>query len=210
MRVSYKMNKIKSRILSISTTVLYLIPIFQYVPCTAIWFGIMSVPLITYLGFFFQNPNIFVYDFNFLSEAHGFYLVIFGLILYVYSLVYQLTHRKQLIRTGPYKFMRHPQYIAMIITTLGLTLVTFETSPVFNFNLGNLNSYTIIFYIWIGEVLAYIILGKIEDFALKAKYGDEFLDYANNVSFMIPSLKLKKTKLNKKYQINIMESKDDF
>ena len=191
--MSHKRNNTKSRIISIFTSISsYLIPIYQYVPCTAIWFGIMSVPFITYLGFFFQNPNILAYDFNFLSKAHGFYSVIFGLILYIYSLIYQLTHRKQLIRTGPYKYVRHPQYISIIITTLGLTLVTFETSPVFNFNLGNLNGYTIIFYIWIGEVIAYIILGKIEDFALKAKYGDEFIEYKNTVFFLFPTIKLKK------------------
>lgn len=193
-----KRNKTKSRIISIFTSISsYLIPIYQYVPCTAIWFGIMSVPFITYLGFFFQNPNILAYDFNFLSKAHGFYFVIFGLILYIYSLIYQIAHRKQLIRTGPYKYLRHPQYTAMIIITLGLTLVAFETSPVFNFNLGNLNGYTIIFYIWIGEVLAYIILGKIEEIALNAKYGDQFLNYANNVSFMFPFLKLKRIKIER-------------
>jgi len=32
-------------------------------------------------------------------------------------------------------------------------------------------------FICIGEVLAYIILGKIENFALKDKYCDEFLEY---------------------------------
>ena len=194
----HKRIKTKSRIISIFTSISsYLIPIYQYVPCTAIWFGIMSVPFITYLGFFFQNPNILAYDFNFLSKAHGFYFVIFGLILYVYSLIYQIAHRKQLIRTGPYKYLRHPQYTAMIIITLGLTLVAFETSPVFNFNLGNLNGYTIIFYIWIGEVLAYIILGKIEEIALNAKYGDQFLNYANDVSFMFPFLKLKRNKIKR-------------
>lgn len=196
--MNHKRNKTKSRIISIFTSISsYLIPIYQYVPCTAIWFGIMSVPFITYLGFFFQNPNILAYDFNFLSKAHGFYFVIFGLILYIYSLIYQIAHRKQLIRTGPYKYLRHPQYTAMIIITLGLTLVAFETSPVFNFNLGNLNGYTIIFYIWIGEVLAYIILGKIEEIALNAKYGDQFLNYANEVSFMFPFLKLKRNKIER-------------
>jgi len=50
---------------------------------------------------------------------------------------------------------------------------------------------------WIGEVIAYIILGKIEDFALKAKYGAEFLDYSNNASFMIPFLKIKRDKIEK-------------
>ena len=196
--MSHKRNNTKSRIISIFTSISsYLIPIYQYVPCTAIWFGIMSVPFITYLGFFFQNPNILIYDFNFLSKAHGFYLVIFGLILYIYSLIYQLTHRKQLIRTGPYKYIRHPQYLAFIIITFGFTLITFETSPVFNFDIGNLNGYTVIFYIWIGEVLAYIVLGKIEDIALKAKYGDQFSEYVNDVLFMVPSLKLKRYKTNK-------------
>jgi len=167
------------------------------VPCTAIWFGIMSVPLITYLEFFFQNPKIIKYDFDFLTKTHGFYFVLFGLIIYIYSLIYQLTHRKQLIRTGPYKYVRHPQYIAFIIITLGLTIVTFDTSPVFNFDLGSLNGYTFIFYVWIGELLAYIILAKIEEIALKAKYGDEFLEYAENVSFMIPFLNSKRNKIEK-------------
>jgi len=193
--MSLKRNKIKIRISSISTSISsFLIPFFQYVPCTAIWFGIMSVPLITYLEFFFQNPEILLYDFEFLSDTHGFYFVLFGIILYIYSLIYQLSHRKQLIRTGPYKYVRHPQYIAFIIITLGLTIVTFDTSPVFNFDLGSLNGYTFIFYVWIGELLAYIILAKIEEIALKAKYGDEFLEYADDVPFMFPLLRLKRNK----------------
>ena len=196
--MSLKRNKIKIKISSISTSISsFLIPIFQYVPCTAIWYGIMSVPLITYLGIFFQNPHILRYDFNFLSESYGFLFVIFGLTLYFYALIYQLTHRRQLIRTGPYKYVRHPQYIAFIVITFGLTSVTFQTSPVFNFDIGDLNGYTIIFYIWIGELLAYIILAKIEEIALKAKYGEEFLEYAENVSFMIPFLKSKRNKIEK-------------
>ncbi|MFX1375107.1 MAG: methyltransferase family protein [Promethearchaeota archaeon] len=190
-----KRNKIVLKISSISTSISsFLIPIFQYVPCTTIWFGIMSVPLISYLGFFFQNPKILKYDYNFLSGSYGFYFVIFGFILYFYALIYQLTHRKQLIRTGPYKYVRHPQYIAFILITLGLTAVSFQTSPIFKFDLGDLNGYTMIFYIWIAEVLAYIILAKIEDIALKAKYGDEFLEYVKDVPFMFPFLRVKRNK----------------
>jgi protein-S-isoprenylcysteine O-methyltransferase Ste14 len=167
------------------------------VPCTAIWFGIMSVPFITYLGFFFQNPEILIYDLNFLVRTHGFYLILIGIMMYITSLIYQITHRKQLIQTGPYKFVRHPQYIAFIIITFGLTLIAFQTSPVFNFNIGNLNSYMVLLYIWIAEVIAYIVLAKIEEFALKARYGQEFLEYVNKVPFMIPFLKLKRYKIKK-------------
>ena len=189
---------IKGKISSISTSISsFLIPIFQYVPVTGVWFGIMSVPLIAYLSLYFQNPGILIYDLNFLFRTYEIYIVLLGLTLYVISLIYQLTHRKQLIQTGPYKYVRHPQYLAFIIMTFGMTLIAFQTSPIFNFNFGYLNAYTVLLYIWIGEVLAYIILAKIEEIALKAKYGDEFLEYANNVAFMIPFLKLKRYKTEK-------------
>lgn len=188
-------DKIKGKVSSISTSISsFLIPIFQYVPCTAVWMGIMSVPFFAYLSLYFQNPGIFIYDLNFLFRTHEIYIVLFGLTLFIFSLIYQLTHRKQLIRTGPYKYLRHPQYIAFIIMTFGMTLIAFQTSPIFNFNLGYLNGYTVLLYIWIGEVLAYIVLAKIEEIALKAKYGDKFSEYANDVAFMIPFLKLKRNK----------------
>ncbi|MFX1419197.1 MAG: methyltransferase family protein [Promethearchaeota archaeon] len=183
-------NKITSFITSISSI---LIPIFQYVPCTAIWFGIMSVPLISYLAFFFQNPGILLSDLNFIFRSYEIYITLLGFMVYITSLIYQLTHRKQLIRTGPYRYVRHPQYIAIIIMTFGMTLLVFKTSPIVYFAL-NIDVYSFMLLIWVGEVIAYIILAKIEDYALKAKYGDEFLDYVNQVSFMIPFLKIKRNK----------------
>ncbi|MFX0105949.1 MAG: methyltransferase family protein [Candidatus Hodarchaeota archaeon] len=188
-------NKIKNKIISIFTSISsILIPIFQYVPCTTIWFGIMSVPLIAYLSFFFQNPGILSYDIQFTLRNHAFYFVLFGFICFIYSLIYQLTHRNQLIRTGPYKYVRHPQYLSFIIITFGMTVIAFQTSPIFYFELYYIDGNTFLFYIWVLEVLAYIILGKIEDVSLKAKYGDEFLDYENNVSFLFPFLKIKRNR----------------
>jgi protein-S-isoprenylcysteine O-methyltransferase Ste14 len=73
-----------------------------------------------------------------------------------------------------------------------MSLIVFQTAPVVIFNPFNLGGYIVIFYTWIGEVLAYIILGKIEDMALESKYGEEFLKYKNTVSFMFPTIKLKK------------------
>ena len=189
-----KKGKIINKLTSIATSISsVIIPIFQYVPCTAIWFGIMSVPLISYLVFFFQNPGILVSDLNFIFNSYEIYITLLGLMFYIASLLYQLTHRKQLIRTGPYKYVRHPQYTALIIMTFGMTLIVFKTSPIIDFAL-NVDAYSFIFLIWIGEVLAYIFLAKIEDYALKAKYGDEFLDYVNHVSFMIPFPKIKRNK----------------
>ena len=191
--MSRNYNKLKHKISSISTSVTsILIPFYQYVPCISIWFGIMSVPLVSYLALFFQYPNILLIDIQFLTRSYGFNIVLFGFILFIYTVVYQLTHRKQLMLTGTYKYVRHPQYLSFIIMTLGMTLVAFQTGPVFDFPVYNVDGHAIIFLIWIGEVLAYIFLGKIEELALKAKYGDKFLEYANKVSFMIPFFKIKK------------------
>ncbi|MFX1355430.1 MAG: hypothetical protein ACFFGP_15865, partial [Promethearchaeota archaeon] len=55
-----------------------------------------------------------------------------------------------------------------------------------------LDAYSMILIIWILEVLAYILLAKIEDFALKNKFGDEYIAYQNSVGFMIPRITLKK------------------
>jgi len=186
-------NKIKNRIEIVFTRISsIMIPIFQFVPATAIWRGIMSIPFITYLAFFFQNPGILKYDIQFLFKTHGIYITFFGFIFFIFALVYQLTHRNQLIRQGPYNYVRHPQYLGFIIMTFGMTSVAFQTYPIFNFDPYYISGYTIIFYIWITEILAYVFLGKIEDIALKAKYGDEFLEYVNNVPFMFPTIKLKK------------------
>ena len=189
----FKRRKIKRKIEAISTRVCsILIPVFQYVPCLSVWRGIMSVPLLTYLIFFFQYPKMLLTDFHFLFQHHGIYFIILGFWLFVYSVIFQLTHRKQLIRTGPYKYIRHPQYLAIIFITFGMTLIVFQTTPVINFNPFHPYDYIVIFYTWIGEVLAYIILGKIEDIALESKYGEEYLKYKNTVSSMFPTIKLKK------------------
>jgi len=196
-RMNFERSKIKRKIEATTTRVSSIsIPIFQYVPCLTIWRGIMSVPLITYLSFFFQNPKILSTDYHFLFQNHGIYFIIFGFWLFVYSIIFQLTHRKQLIRTGPYKYVRHPQYLAFILMTFGMTIIVFQTTPVVDFNPFFLGGYTVIFYTWIIEVLAYVILGKIEDIALKSKYGDDFIDYRNTVFFMFPTIKLKKNNLN--------------
>ena len=170
-----------------------LIILAQYVPCASIWFGIMSIPFISYLFFFFQYPSILQHDLIFFLGFHGTYITYFGLTLFLYCIIYQIFHRKQLIKTGPYRLVRHPQYVALIMLTFGLTSLSLHTSPIFPLFIPlDFNRYLIIFYIWLAEVMVYIFLAKVEDLALKAKYGDEYIEYANKVGFMIPRLNLKR------------------
>ncbi|TFG19795.1 MAG: hypothetical protein EU533_06520 [Promethearchaeota archaeon] len=171
-----------------------IIPIFQYVPTASIWHGIMSIPLISYLIFFFQDPSIFQSDLSFFDFYFGTVIAFFGLGLYLYCLIYQLIHRKKLIQTGPYRIIRHPQYLSLIILISGLTAISFQTTPITISDPYDRYSYLIVFIIWIVEVLAYITLAKMEEISLKARYGQDFMKYIKKVPFMYPFLRLGKNR----------------
>ncbi len=183
-------STIKNSIITISSL---LIPVFQYIPCASIWFGVMSIPLITYFTYFLSNPQIAMHDFEFFL-SYGFpwsVMALFGALFFIYSIVYQLIHRKELIRKGPYKYVRHPQYLGIIIMTLGLTMISLNTSPIFPFNNEFSYGNSLLVFIWFIEVIAYIILAKIEDYSLRRKYGKSFIEYENSVGFIIPILTIK-------------------
>ena len=189
--MNFKNNEIKNKTIAVSTrTFSFLIPIFQYVPCTAVWFGIMSVPIITYIFFFFQDPTIITSDIQFLFRSYGTYITLFGIVIFSYAFIYQLTHRKQLLTRSIYNYTRNPQYLGFIILTLGMTLVVFNTSPIINITIPNFNHKAFIFTIWIGQTFAYIFLAKIEEIALKAKYQEVYTEYKNNTPFLLPFIKI--------------------
>jgi protein-S-isoprenylcysteine O-methyltransferase Ste14 len=108
------LNKFKEGILKV---IGYLVPVFQYIPNASIWKGIMSLPLIGYLIAFFQNPSILLRDFYFFFRYPGIYIIFLGTLFFIYSLIYQIIHRKELIKKGPYKYIRHPQYVSIIISS---------------------------------------------------------------------------------------------
>jgi len=188
-------EKIKKIALTISA---FLIPIFQYVPCASIWRGIMSIPLITYLIFFISQPDMIICDFQIFFT--GSFPVIGGLILFLYSFIYLYRHNNGIIETGPYKYLRHPQYLGIIVMTLVLTLLSLNTSPIMPITLNEQVAHIIIVFIWLAEVFVYIILAKIEELYLKSKFGEIYLNYSNKVPFIIPFMKFIRKKKIKKYK----------
>jgi len=182
-------DKIKSSIREFFITIGWLlIPIFQYIPCASIWFGIMSLPLIGYLSIFLTNPTIVIYDLEFFL-GYGYpwsYFAIISGILFIYSLAYQLVNHKELILKGPYMYSRHPQYLAIILMTFSLTMISLNTSPVNPFVSISPYRKDYIMLIWIFELIAYIFLAKLEEFWLSKKYGNHYNEYKKRVSFMIP------------------------
>lgn len=184
-----RFDKIKSSIREFFITIGWLlIPIFQYIPCASIWFGIMSLPLIGYLSIFLTNPTIVLYDLEFFwgyGYPWSFFALVSG-ILFVYSLGYQLVNHKKLILKGPYKYSRHPQYLAIILMTFSLTMISLNTSPINPFGSSIPYRKDYLVFIWILEVFAYILLAKLEEFWLNKRYGNHFSEYKKHTSFMVP------------------------
>ena len=163
--------------------------------------GLMTLPFATYLLMFFMNLpcslvdvlSAFFAPFPILIPERAF--IIIGLFLLVYSVAYLRIKRKVgLVTSGPYRLIRHPQYLGMILTTLGLT--SWSVWILNNtFGVGFLSpSQTIC--VWFVELLAYIFLAHIKELFLSRNYGKIFSDYRSQVPFLIPFLKTNRKDLD--------------
>jgi len=110
----------------------------------------------------------------------GFFLFTSGL----YHLVKGKRDGIDIIQTGPYKFIRHPQNLGILLIALPFALYI----PGFN-DLG----------IRIGEILSWTLFGffliiysYFEEYKLNKKYLEEFRNYQIHTGFFIPKLNLQK------------------
>ncbi len=154
----------------------------------------MTLPFVTYLIAFFTNLpgsvadifSAFFAPFPILIFERVF--VILGFFLLVYSVAYLRMKRNEgVVASGPYGMVRHPQYLGMILSTLGLT--SWSVWILNNtFGVGFLSASQTI-GVWFIELFAYVLLALIEERFLSRTYGELFSDYKRHVPFLIPFLK---------------------
>jgi len=78
----------------------------------------------------------------------------------------------KLIQNGPYKVLRHPQYLSQLLSDLGVGMA--------------LMGYLIIPAVILVEVPLFILRAKAEDKLLKEYLSEDFKNYKNKSGFMIP------------------------
>jgi protein-S-isoprenylcysteine O-methyltransferase Ste14 len=177
------------------TIVGYLVPLVQSIPA---WTGLMTLPFASYLILMFANLPVnlpralmdFLTPFQILEKA----CVVIGLVLLIVAISYQVLHRKrELILSGPYRWVRHPQYLGMILITLGFT--SWSVWILNNtFGIGFLSASQTI-GVWFLELLAYLFLAYLEEQALTRQFGVVYASYQRQTPFLIPLLKLQKKEL---------------
>lgn len=85
-----------------------------------------------------------------------------------------IQHDHKLIRSGPYRFLRHPAYTGALIAHLGLGL---SFSNRFSLALST-----------VPYLVATVYRVRVEELALKEALGDEYVQYAHNTKRLIPKL----------------------
>jgi protein-S-isoprenylcysteine O-methyltransferase Ste14 len=174
----------------------YLVPLVQLMPA---WTGLMTIPFAGYLILVFTNLPVnlpralldLFAPFPILEKV----FIIVGLFILAYSAAYLITKRKRgLVTSGPYRLVRHPQYLGITFLTLGLT--SWSVWILNNtFGIGYLSPSQNI-GVWFIELFAYVILASIEEQHLSRNHGKSFENYRSHVPFFIPFIKTKRHELD--------------
>jgi len=113
----------------------------------------------------------------------GLFLMLIGLLFRQWSIwvlgrffstKVRIVNDHRIVRHGPYRYLRHPSYTGMLMLLLGLGLASRTW-------LG-----TIIILALFGLVIGYRI--NVEENALKAEFGDEYIEYAKKTKRLFPFL----------------------
>ena len=178
----------------------YLVPLFQSLPPLGAGWAWMTFPLILYLAAMLYSlpialPNavyaLFYPAWDLLLERT---LVISGLLLFSFSVAYLRMKRKEgLVTSGPYRLVRHPQYLGMALSTIGFTSWSVSIL-VSTFGTGFLTPRETI-GVWFAQLLAYILLAYIEELYLSREYAGPFENYKSKAPFFIPFIKTGRRKL---------------
>ena len=174
----------------------YLILLVQQIPGMWVWLPLMAAPVIMVIGALISNLPTSIEEtyrsFFILNEVFiGKLLIVIGVFVSIYSILYLgVKKRKGLVISGPYRFVRHPQYLGFLLLTIGLTGWSYFYLTNF-FGIGWISAEETI-VLWFLELILYIILALIEENYLLKSYEEEYADYKTNTPLLIPFLKLGK------------------
>ena len=169
-----------------------------FLPTSGMWMGLMAIPAFSYIYFLFK------YGISITTGWQSFPVtmkisricLLYFFYCYFFLLIQRIKH-KTLITTGPYKRMRHPQYLVILlfitILTLTLTLSTRYVFPIWPFLTENSQLLREkLYFIMLIEILIYAILILIEEYSLKQRFPEEYTQYRKQTWLLFPKFTITK------------------
>lgn len=126
-------------------------------------------------------------------------IFIAGFLLFLFGLIHLVKGKKiglDIVQTGPYKLIRHPQNLGILIMLFPFVLFTPGLNDI-GIRIGDILSWTFFFLIM-------IFISDFEENRLKDKFPEEFQKYRIKTGFFFPKLRHKKinqVKDQKKYYL---------
>ena len=177
-------------VLWIASATSYCILFLTTVPNLTWWTGAMVIPFFLYI--YLILVDLLNYSTPFPSTSNPAMLVIIVSVVatlefLVWSIV--VLHRNKesgLVTCGPYKYVRHPQYLAFIILTGIITYnsIWIAHHTLFGRNFIHAEDLEIL---WLLIILVYVVIMFLEEKFLDKQFSSEWTEYRDEVSFIVPS-----------------------
>jgi steroid 5-alpha reductase family enzyme len=98
------------------------------------------------------------------------------------TLYLNLKRKGGLVTSGPYRWVRNPQYLGALLFTSNLTSRSYREV------LGDVGwlGPTGTLLVWLGTLVAYVLLAWVEELHLSRRFGAAYADYKSRTAFLIP------------------------
>ena len=153
--------------------------VLQNMPAVGPWISLMFIPLGYYLFLYFlRYPEYLGHNLLILLSPKAFLgqiVTLAGFMIFLVACVQFLGKREEIIRTGLYSVVRHPQYLGLVVMTLGLSIICIQ-----------LRSRPGVLYTWLVEVFGYVLLAWFEERHLIKEHKLKYQEYRRKTPFLFP------------------------
>lgn len=92
-----------------------------------------------------------------------------------YSQEIVVSKKQELVTSGPYKFVRHPQYISQLLSDVGAGLA--------------LASYAVLPVVILIQVPLFLLRASLEEKLLQKRFDEDYIDYKKKTGFIFPFIR---------------------
>lgn len=110
-----------------------------------------------------------------------------GVILFLlalFEMIRRFSDGVALVTSGPYRWVRHPQHLGIILFLLPLALFNISYSPAWSgIRPGDVLSWSLVSFLL-------IVAADLEEHSLAKRFGSEYTDYSQRTSFLLPRVSI--------------------